>query len=436
MPAIVRVHAREILDSRGTPTVEVEVTLADGTMGRAAVPSGASTGRHEAVELRDGDPARYRGRGVRRAVQAVRDTLGPGVAGLDAADQRGVDARLCALDGTPQKSRCGANAVLGVSLAAAHAAAAAARLPLFRHLGRLAGDPAPTTLPVPLANVFNGGAHADNGVDVQEFMLVPIGAGSFAEGLRWVVECASALKALCKARGLNTAVGDEGGVAPVVTGGARAVCELLLRAIADAGLAPGVHVALALDAAASGFARDGGYVLAGEGGRRFDAGGLVEFWAALADAYPIVSLEDGLAEDDWEGWRALTARLGGRLQIVGDDLFVTDPARLRRGIESGAANAVLVKPNQIGTLAETLDTIAAARAAGYAAIVSHRSGETCDATLADLAVATGVGQVKTGAPVRGERTAKYNQLLRIEEALGADAVYGRPGRRAGTRAPG
>ncbi|MHC5019123.1 MAG: phosphopyruvate hydratase [Planctomycetota bacterium] len=433
MAAIQSVLAREILDSRGTPTVEVEVTLAGGAFGRAMVPSGASTGTHEAVELRDGG-ARYKGKGVTQAVAAVHDVLGPGVAGLDAADQRALDAKLRELDGTPNKGKCGANAILGISLAAAHASAAAAGTPLFAHIGALAGND-PSVLPVPMLNVLNGGAHADNGLDIQEFMLMPVGAPSCAEAIRWGVECAWALKADLKAKGLSTGVGDEGGVAPKLEGGLRAACDLLMAAVETAGFTPGTDIGLALDAAAAEFMEGPTYVLKGEGGKRLDAGGMVELYTELAEAYPLFSIEDGLGEDDWAGWTLLTEQLGGKVQLVGDDLFVTNPERLRRGIDEKIANAILIKLNQIGTLTETLDCIKMAQDAGYGVVVSHRSGETSDTTLADLAVATGAGQVKTGAPCRGERTAKYNQLLRIEGALGAKAAYGLPGIRGGARVP-
>jgi enolase len=418
VPAIADVAAREILDSRGNPTLEVEVRLVDGSTGRAAVPSGASTGTREAVELRDKEPGRYLGRGVRRAVAAVADELAPALRGWDAADQWGVDRRLCEADGTPEKSRLGANAVLGCSLAVAHAAAAAVGAPLFRYLG----GPLARRLPVPLLNVLNGGAHADNPLDVQEFMLVPAGFASFPEALRAAVEVYHHLRWLLTERGLATGVGDEGGFAPQLGDTAEA-CALLLAAIERAGYRPGEQVGLALDPAASGFHRAGRYHL---DGAELDAAGLVDFWEDLARRFPLVSLEDGMAEDDAEGWRALTSALGGRLQLVGDDVFVTNAAILREGIRSGTANAVLVKPNQIGTLSETWDTVALARSAGYRAVLSHRSGETDDVTIAHLAVAWGCGQIKTGAPARGERVAKYNELLRIADGLGRAAEYPGP----------
>ncbi len=433
MAAIQSIGAREILDSRGTPTVEVDVTLEGGAFGRALVPSGASTGTHEAVELRDG-AARYKGKGVTKAVAAVHEVLAPGVIGLDAGDQRALDATLRELDGTPNKGKCGANAILGISLAAAHAAAAAAGTPLFAHIGALAGGTSPV-LPVPMLNVLNGGAHADNGLDIQEFMLMPVGAPSCTEAIRWGVECAWALKADLQSKGLSTGVGDEGGVAPRLEGGVRAACDLLVAAIETAGFKPGTDIGLALDSAANEFQRDGGYFLKAEGGMQLDAGGMVDLYAELVESYPLLSIEDGLAEDDWEGWSALTQRLGGKVQLVGDDLFVTNPERLQRGIDETIANSILIKLNQIGTLTETLDCIKLAQGAGYGVVVSHRSGETSDSTLADLAVATGAGQVKTGAPCRGERTAKYNQLMRIEGLLGTQAVYGLPGIRGGARVP-
>ncbi len=431
MPSIASVTAREILDSRGTPTVEVDVVLEGGVRGRAAVPSGASTGTHEAVERRDGGP-RYRGKGVRQAVAAVKDVIGPAVRGRDAADQRGLDRALGALDGTPNKGKLGANAILGVSLASAHAAAAAAGVPLYAHLGGAGAR----VLPVPLLNVLNGGAHADNGLDIQEFMLAPVGAGSFSEAIRMGVEVSWALKAALKERGLSTGVGDEGGVAPRLSGGAREALDLLSGAIRAAGLEPGREIALALDAAATGFSEAAGsYTLRAEGGKTLDAAGMTAFYEGLADAFPLASIEDGLSEDDWDGWKRLTESLGGRMQLVGDDIFVTNPKRIAQGADQGVANAVLIKVNQIGTLTETLDAIALARERGYASVISHRSGETEDTTIADLAVATGVGQIKTGAPCRGERTAKYNRLLRIEEELGKRAQYGLPGKRGGARQP-
>ncbi len=415
---IEHVAAREVLDSRGNPTVEADVILAGGARGRAIVPSGASTGAHEAVELRDGDPARYRGRGVQQAVANVNGLLAGAVRGLDAGEQRAVDEALIAADGSANKGALGANAILGVSLAAAHAAAAARGLPLFRHLGSLYGDEA-RTLPVPMANLLNGGAHAAGSTDFQEFMIVPLGADSFREGLRWTAEVYHALRELLAARGYGTTVGDEGGFAPRL-GANREALDLLIDAIASAGRVPGDEVAIALDPAVTelyeGEGEGGSYVLAREG-RTLDSGELAELWAEWIRDYPIVSIEDGMAEDDWAGWSALTERTGERVQLVGDDLFVTNIERLRRGIEERSANAILVKLNQIGTLSETLDAIRLAREAGFAAVISHRSGETEDTTIAHLAVATGAGQIKTGAPARSDRTAKYNELLRIEEIL-------------------
>jgi enolase len=426
VPTIVDVRAREIMDSRGNPTVEVDVRLADGTLGRAAVPSGASTGAHEAVELRDGDPARYGGKGVRRAVANVAEHVAPAVVGRDATDQRGLDALLIAIDGTDDRSHLGANAVLGVSLATARAAAAAVGLPLHAYLG----GPNAHTLPVPCMNVLNGGSHADTNVDLQEFMIVPVGAGTFAEALRTGAEVYHALRALLKERGLSTGLGDEGGFAPDLPSNAAAL-DLLVEAIGRAGYEPGADVALALDPATSELYRDGAYHLEGEG-RVLSTAEMVDLWADLVDRYPIVSIEDGLAEEDWDGWRLLVERLGDRVQLVGDDLLVTNPAFVRRAIDLRAANAVLVKVNQIGTLTQALDTVALAQRAGWAAMVSHRSGETEDATIADLAVAVDAGQIKTGAPARSDRVAKYNQLLRIEEQLGDAARY--PGAAAFPRA--
>jgi enolase len=408
-----RVHGRQILDSRGNPTVEVEVGLESGAFGRAAVPSGASTGVHESVELRDGNEQAWLGRGVSKAVANVNGDIAQAVEGLDPGDQRALDLRLCELDGTENKSRLGANAVLGVSLAVARAAADEAGLSLFRYLG---GEDA-RVLPVPMLNVINGGAHAQNSLDLQEFMIVPGGAGSFSEGLRIAVEVFHALKAVLHERGLSTGVGDEGGFAPDLPG-SEAALDAILEAAERAGHREGI--AIALDPAATELFDSGRYAWEGKSGLADD---LVEYWTELADRYPIVSIEDGLAEDDWSGWKELTSALGDRLQLVGDDIFVTSSKRLHEGIEEGVANAILVKVNQIGTLTETLDTIAMARSAGYAAVMSHRSGETEDTTIADLAVATGVGQIKTGAPSRTDRVAKYNQLLRIEEELGELAVY-------------
>ncbi|HYM81310.1 MAG TPA: phosphopyruvate hydratase [Candidatus Limnocylindria bacterium] len=423
MIPIAELRAREILDSRGNPTLEVECGLEGGAWGRAAVPSGASTGEHEAIELRDGDARRYRGKGVQHAVRNVHETIAPRLLGLDALDQNGVDGRLVELDGTANKSQLGANATLGVSLAVAKAAATALDLPLFRYLGGVYAR----TLPVPLANVLNGGAHADNNVDFQEFMIVPLGAPSFREAIRWSVEVFHSLSAVLKKKGLSTAVGDEGGFAPHLESNEDAL-KALIEGIEKAGYRPGEQVALALDPAASEFYRDGVYVLEGEGGRRLRPAEMVEYYADLCGRYPIVSIEDGLAEDDWEGWLALTRKLGARVQLVGDDLFVTNVKRLARGIREHVANSILVKLNQIGTLTETLAAIELAHRAGYTTVISHRSGETEDVTIADLAVATNAGQIKTGSLSRTDRVAKYNQLLRIEEQLGASAYY--PGRAA------
>jgi enolase len=422
-----RVHARQILDSRGNPTVEVEVLLRSGGHGRAAVPSGASTGAFEAVELRDGGDA-WDGKGVSRAVANVNGEIAKAVVDLDADDQETLDRTLIALDGTPNKGRLGANAILGVSLAAAKAAAAEEAMPLYRYLG---GEGA-HVLPVPMMNVLNGGAHADNAVDFQEFMIVPVGAERFADALRTGVEVFHALKAELKSRGLATAVGDEGGFAPDLESNAAAL-ELLHQSIGAAGYEPGRDVAIALDPATSELYEDGAYRLTHEG-RELTSAELADYWRSLCERYEVVSIEDGMDEEDWDGWRTLTECLGGRVQLVGDDLFVTSSERLRRGIESGVANAILVKVNQIGTLTETLEAISVARDAGYAAVISHRSGETEDVTIADLAVATGSGQIKTGAPSRSDRVAKYNQLLRIEEELGDDADY--PGWRAFRRGGG
>ena len=421
MSQIESVRARQILDSRGNPTVEVELTLRSGASGRAAVPSGASTGELEATELRDGGEA-WLGKGVSRAVANVEGQIAAAVCGRDVFDQEGLDRTLIELDGTPNKSRLGANAILAVSLAAAHAAAAEERQPLCRYQE---GERA-HVLPVPLMNVLNGGAHADNRVDFQEFMVVPVGAGSFAESLRMGVEVFHHLKRTLHERGLGTAVGDEGGFAPDLESN-EAALGALVEGIQAAGYRPGEDVAIALDPATSELRRDGAYVLEHEG-RSLSAAELADYWVELAGRYPILSIEDGMDEQDWEGWRLLTERLGDRIQLVGDDVFVTNTARLREGIERGVANAILVKVNQIGTLTETLDAIRLARENGYAAVMSHRSGETEDVTIADLAVATGCGQIKTGAPSRSDRVAKYNQLLRIEEALGADAEF--PGRAA------
>ncbi len=417
MSTIESVHAREILDSRGNPTLEVDVRLGMGALGRAAVPSGASTGAHEVVELRDGDAARYLGKGVQRAVANVNGPIAEAVVGRDASEQRGLDTLLVELDGTDDRSNLGANAVLGVSLAAAKAAAQAANLPLYAYLG----GPNAHVLPVPCMNVLNGGSHAESSVDMQEFMVVPVGAGSFADALRMGTEVYHHLKAVLKGRGLSTGLGDEGGFAPDLPSNTAAL-DLLVEAIVAAGYAPGEDVAIALDPAMSELYRDGAYHLTGEG-RVLSSDELVDLWADLVDRYPIVSIEDGLDEEDWAGWARLTARLGDRVQLVGDDLLVTNPAFVRRAIEERAANSVLVKVNQIGTLTEAMDTVALAQRAGWTAMVSHRSGETEDTTIADLAVAVGAGQIKTGAPARSDRVAKYNQLLRIEERLGDAARY-------------
>jgi enolase len=415
------VHARQILDSRGNPTVEVDVGLRSGAHGRAAVPSGASTGEFEATELRDGGE-QWGGKGVARAVANVDGEIARAISGLEASDQRGLDRALIELDGTPNKARLGANAILGVSLAAAHAQAKDEGLALWRYLG---GDGA-RVLPVPMMNVLNGGAHADNKVDFQEFMVVPCGAQSFSECLRMGAEVFHALKRTLHEGGLSTAVGDEGGFAPDFSSNEQAL-EMLVAGIEAAGFSPGEDVAIALDPAASELYRDGAYVLEHEG-RTLSADDLTGYWADLLARYPIISIEDGMDEEDWDGWRMLTERLGGGVQLVGDDVFVTNTERLRRGIEAKVANSILIKVNQIGTLTETLEAIAMARAAGYTAVISHRSGETEDVTIADLAVATGCGQIKAGAPSRSDRVAKYNQLLRIEEQLGADAEF--PGRAA------
>jgi enolase len=414
---ITTIHAREILDSRGNPTLEAEVTLTDGSFGRAAVPSGASTGTREAVELRDGDKARYGGKGVRNAVANVNGTIANALKGFDAADQKGLDDKLIALDGTPNKSKLGANATLGVSMAVAHAVAASRKQPLWK---MLAGDRVPV-LPVPMMNVINGGVHADNPLDMQEFMLMPAGFERFSEALRAGVECFHALKTQLKKRGLNTAVGDEGGFAPALRSHEEAI-EVILEAINAAGYKAGRQIWMALDPASSEFFDDGVYDLKGEG-RKLDAAGMVELYADWCAKYPIVSIEDGLAEGDQAGWKLITEKLGNKVQLVGDDLFVTNPAIFRDGIEKHIANAILVKVNQIGTLSETLAAIAMADKANYAAVVSHRSGETEDTTIADLAVATTATQIKTGSLCRTDRVAKYNQLLRIEEQLGKDARY-------------
>jgi enolase len=417
---IVDVYAREILDSRGNPTVEVDVLLEGGALGRAAVPSGASTGAHEAVELRDGDPSRYLGKGVQKAVQNVIEKIAPEIIGFDALEQVMLDKTLIELDGTPNKSRLGANAILGVSLATARAAAQAVGLPLYQYLGGVNAR----RMPVPMMNILNGGKHADNNVDIQEFMIMPVGAPTFAEALRMGAEVFHNLKKVLKKKGLNTAVGDEGGFAPSLDSNEEA-CAVIIEAIEAAGYRPGEDVALAIDAAATEFFKDGRYVLEG---KEFTAEGLIDYYAALVERYPIFSIEDGLAEDDWENWVKLTARLGDRVQLVGDDLYVTNTERLRKGIQLRASNSILIKVNQIGTLTETLEAIEMARQAGFTAVVSHRSGETEDTFIADLVVAAGTGLIKTGAPSRTDRVAKYNQLLRIEEELGDTAIY--PGRNA------
>ena len=415
MATIEALNAREILDSRGNPTVEVEVLLDDNTFARAAVPSGASTGAFEAVERRDGDEGRYLGKGVQDAVEAVLEEIQPKLLGFDASDQRLVDAEMLALDGTDNKGSIGANAILGVSLAVAKAAAESAGLPLFRYIG----GPNAHILPVPMMNILNGGSHADSNVDIQEFMIAPIGAGSFREALRWGAEVYHALKSVLKERGLATGLGDEGGFAPNLESN-RAALDLILEAIRKAGFEPGTDVALALDVAASEFFDSGSYSF--EGGTK-SAEEMVAYYAELVDAYPLVSIEDPLNEDDWDGWKAMTDQLGDKVQIVGDDLFVTNPERLARGIASSTANSLLVKVNQIGSLTETMDAVDMAHRNGYRCMMSHRSGETEDTTIADLAVATNCGQIKTGAPARSERVAKYNQLLRIEEELDDAAVY-------------
>jgi len=413
--AIAFVDAREILDSRGNPTIEVDVVLDDGTVASAAVPSGASTGAFEAYELRDEDPKRYGGKGVLKAVEAVIDVLSEAIEGLDASEQRAIDTALIEADGTENKSKLGANSILGVSLAVAKAAALSADLPLFRYLG----GPNAHVLPVPMMNVINGGAHADTNVDVQEFMVLPIGAESYSEGLRWGVETYHALKSELKSKGFATGLGDEGGFAPNLANN-RAALDLLMDAIAQAGFTPGKDVALGLDVAATEFFEKGSYRFEG---RELSSGELVAYYSELVAAYPLITIEDPLSEDDWTGWEAITAELGAKVQIVGDDLFVTNPKRLADGIKRHAGNSILVKVNQIGSLTETLDAVAMAQRAGYTAVLSHRSGETEDTTIADLAVATNCGQIKTGAPARSERVAKYNQLLRIEEELGDAAVY-------------
>ncbi|MGN6751828.1 MAG: phosphopyruvate hydratase [Intrasporangium sp.] len=415
MASIEEIGAREILDSRGNPTVEVEIRLDDGTFARAAVPSGASTGAFEASERRDGDTARYQGKGVEQAVDAVIEEINPALIGFDASEQRLIDGEMLALDGSPNKSTLGANAILGVSLAVARAAAESAGLPLFRYVG----GPNAHILPVPMMNILNGGSHADTNVDIQEFMIAPIGAPSFKEALRWGTEVYHALKKVLHDRGLATGLGDEGGFAPNLESNREAL-DVILEAVKAAGYVPGKDIALALDVAASEFYEDGGYRF--EGAAK-SAAEMVDYYAELVDAYPLVSIEDPLNEEDWDGWHSMTEKLGDRVQLVGDDLFVTNPERLARGITGGTANALLVKVNQIGTLTETLDAVTLAQTNGYRCMMSHRSGETEDTTIADLAVATNCGQIKTGAPARSERVAKYNQLLRIEEELDEAAVY-------------
>ena len=415
---ILETRARQILDSRGNPTVEAEVLLADGGIGRAAVPSGASTGEHEAVELRDGDIERYLGKGVLKAVEKVNGEIADALANMDASDQRALDQKMIELDGTPTKGRLGANAILAVSMAAARASAASFGLPLYRYLGGAGAN----LLPCPMMNILNGGAHADNNVDFQEFMVMPVGAESFSEALRWGVEIFHTLKGVLKKRGYNTAVGDEGGFAPSVKSNVEAI-DVVLEAIQQAGYKPGDEVAIALDPAASEFYRDGKYVFTKSDKSVKSSEEMVRFWAKWVSDYPIVSLEDGLAEDDWEGWRMLTKEVGSKIQLVGDDLFVTNTERLQEGIDRGVANSILIKVNQIGTVSETLDAIDLARRNGYTSVISHRSGETEDTFIADLAVATGVGQIKTGSASRTDRIAKYNQLLRIEEELCGSARF-------------
>ncbi|WP_309074547.1 phosphopyruvate hydratase [Paenarthrobacter sp.] len=415
MALIDAIHAREILDSRGNPTVEVEVLLSDGQIGRAAVPSGASTGEHEAVELRDGDKGRYLGKGVQKAVDAVIDEISPALIGFDATDQRSIDQAMIDLDGTPNKGKLGANAILGVSLAVANAAAASADLPLYKYLG----GPNAHVLPVPLMNILNGGSHADSDVDIQEFMIAPIGAETFSEGLRWGVEVYHNLKAVLQEKGLSTGLGDEGGFAPNLPSN-RAALDLIQEAIKNAGYTPGTDIALALDVASSEFYKEGAYQFEG---KALSATEMSAYYAELVADYPLVSIEDPLDENDWEGWKTLTDTIGDKVQLVGDDLFVTNPVRLQQGIDAATANSLLVKVNQIGSLTETLDAVSLAQRSGYTTITSHRSGETEDTTIADIAVATNAGQIKTGAPARSERVAKYNQLLRIEEELDDAARY-------------
>lgn len=418
MSDIEQIRAREILDSRGNPTVEVDVLLTSGASGRAAVPSGASTGEHEAVEMRDGDKSRYLGKGTQQAVENVGREIAPALLGVDAADQVLIDQKMIELDGTPNKGRLGANAILGVSLACAKAAASQAGLPLYKYLG----GPSARTLPVPMMNIINGGSHSDNNVDLQEFMVMPVGAATFREALRMGAEVFHSLKAVLKDSKLNTAVGDEGGFAPDLGSNEEAL-DVIMKAIDQAGYKAGSDILLALDPASSEFYQEGRYVFHWSDGKQRSAADMVDFYASLVDRYPIVSIEDGLAENDWEGWRALTGRLAERVQLVGDDLFVTNTERLKRGIDENIANSILIKVNQIGTLTETLAAIQMATQAGYTAVISHRSGETEDTTIADIAVATNAGQIKTGSASRTDRICKYNQLLRIEEELGTQAVY-------------
>jgi enolase len=418
MTTILKLHGREILDSRGNPTIEVEVELANGAKGRAAVPSGASTGAHEAVELRDGDKGRYLGKGVQQAVKNVNEVLAGELIGMDALDQVSIDKVMQEIDGTANKGKIGANAILGASLAVAKAAANSLGLPLYRYIGGTAAR----TLPVPMMNIINGGAHADNNVDMQEFMIFPAGAPTFAESLRMGAEVFHNLKSVLKAKGYNTAVGDEGGFAPNLKSNEEAI-TVILEAIEKAGYKPGADVFLCMDVASTEFYKDGKYVLAGEGGKTFTSDTLIDLWDSWTKQYPIVSIEDGVAEDDWEGWQQLTARIGNRIQLVGDDFFVTNTKRLAEGIAKGAANSILVKVNQIGSLTETIEAVQMAHKAGYTSVMSHRSGETEDVTIADLAVALNCGQIKTGAPSRTDRVAKYNQLIRIEEELGEAAIF-------------
>jgi enolase len=418
MSTISKIHGREVLDSRGNPTVEAEVALADGNQGRAIVPSGASTGEHEAVELRDGDKKRFLGKGVLKAVENVNGKIAKALAGMDAADQRALDQTMIELDGTDNKSRLGANAILAVSMAAARAAAASSKQPLYRYLGGAEAN----VLPLPMMNILNGGAHADNNVDFQEFMVMPVGAKTFSEALRWGVEVFHTLKGVLKKRGYNTAVGDEGGFAPSVKSNVEAI-EVVLEAIQQAGYKPGKEIAIALDPAASEFYQDGKYVFRKSDNSAKSSAEMIRFWAKWVKDYPIVSLEDGLSEEDWEGWAALTKEVGGKIQLVGDDIFVTNIEFLQKGIDKHVANSILIKVNQIGTVSETLDAIDLARRNGYTSVISHRSGETEDTFIADLAVATGAGQIKTGSASRTDRIAKYNQLLRIEEELGGAARF-------------